>query len=50
MFKVNNRNTRATSMTTFSGISIVDFEQVNVIWEVVVGKLSQLLSRELRLS
>ena len=29
MFKVNNKNTRTMSMT-----SIVDFEQVNVSWEV----------------
>ena len=32
MFKVNNENIRTTSMTSFSGVSMVDFEQVNVIW------------------
>ena len=31
MFKVNNENIRTTSMTSFSGVSMVDFEQVNVI-------------------
>ena len=32
MFKVNNKDTRATSLTyftPFSSVSIVDFEQVN---------------------
>ena len=35
MFKVNNKNTRMTSLTyftTFSSVSVVDFEQVNVSW------------------
>ena len=49
MFKVNNKNFRVTSMTTFSSVSIADFEQVNVSWKVIVGKLSQLSSRELRI-
>ena len=42
MFKVNNKNTRATTnddvvtyFTHFSSISIVDFEQVNVSWALV---------------
>ena len=30
MFKVNNENTRTSSMTLFSTISIVYFDQVNV--------------------
>ena len=34
MFKVNNKNTRMTPMTPFSNVSIVDFEQVNVSWDV----------------
>ena len=34
MLKVNNKNTRMTSMTRFSSVSIVDFEQVNVSWDV----------------
>ena len=34
MFKVNNKNNRMTSMTRFSSVSIVDFEQVNVSWDV----------------
>ena len=33
MFKVNNKNTRTTSVTAFCTVSIVDFEQVNVSWE-----------------
>ena len=46
MFKVDNKNTRTTSMTSFwcfycqlrnyfnpfSGVSIADFKQVNVSW------------------
>ena len=32
MFKVNNENTRTTSMTLFSTVSIVYFEQVKVSW------------------
>ena len=35
MFQVKNKNTRTTSMTYFTPISIVsivDFEQVNVNW------------------
>ena len=32
MFKVNNENTRTTSMTLFSTASIVYFEQANVNW------------------
>ena len=44
MFKVNNKNTRTTSVLTvnfaqvshlFSAVSIVDFEQVNVRWVTV---------------
>ena len=34
MFKVNNKNTRVTSMMHFSSVSIVDFEQVNVSSDV----------------
>ena len=34
MFKVNNENTRKKSMTAFSSVFIVDFEQVNVSWDV----------------
>ena len=34
MFKVNNKNTRITSMMHFSSVSIVDFEQVNVSSDV----------------
>ena len=34
MFKVNNKNTRMMPMTPFSNVSIVDFEQVNVSWDV----------------
>ena len=30
MLKVNTKNTRMTSLTFFSSVSIVDFEQVNV--------------------
>ena len=41
MFKVDNKDTRMTSLTlflTFSGACIVDFEQVNVCWVVVVQR------------
>ena len=37
MFKVNNENIRTTSMTyfiPFSGVFIVEFEKVNVSWEL----------------
>ena len=49
MFKVNNENSRTTSMTYlllilntfhishFSNVSIVDFEQLNVSWVVSCG-------------
>ena len=33
MFKVNNKNTRMTSLMSF-GVSIVNFEQVNAGWEI----------------
>ena len=35
MFKINNNDTKATSLTyctLFSNVSLVDFEQVNVCW------------------
>ena len=35
MFKVNNKGTRTTPLTystPFSGVSVVDFEQVNICW------------------
>ena len=49
MFKVNNKNTRTTSLTSFwcfycqlqtyfapfSRISIADFEQINIGWESI---------------
>ena len=39
MFRVNNKDTKTTSITPFSSFSIVDFEQVNVCWkEVIVAK------------
>ena len=34
MFKVNNKNTKMTSMKRFSSVPIVDFEQVNATWDV----------------
>ena len=34
MFKVNNKNTRVTSLTRFSSVSIVDFKQINISWDV----------------
>ena len=34
MFKVNNKNTRMTSMMPFSSVSIVEFEQANVSWDI----------------
>ena len=41
MFKVDNKNTRTTSMT-FLSVSVVDFEQVNVSW--VPAKFAALLN------
>ena len=39
MFRVNNKDTKTTSMTPFSSFSIVDFEQVNIYWkEYIVAK------------
>ena len=49
MFKINNKNTRTTSLrlfwcfycklkthfTPFSSVFIVDFEQVNVNWDAI---------------
>ena len=32
MFKVNNKNIRTTSLTSFSSVSFVNFEQVIVSW------------------
>ena len=32
MFKFNNKSTRTMSLTPFSSVSIVDFEQVNIGW------------------
>ena len=46
MFKVNNNNTRTTSMTyftPFSSVSFIDFEQVNVSWVITV--ISDLISK-----
>ena len=48
MFKVNNKNSRMTSMTRFSSISIVDFEQVNVSWDV--SEKSDLLPNNFEIS
>ena len=50
MFKVNNKNTRTTSMTffivnfehisniTLSSVSTIDFKQVNVSWVSLFSK------------
>ena len=35
MFKINNKNTRIY-FTPFSRVFIVDFEQVNVSWEIIL--------------
>ena len=39
MCKINNKNTRTTSLTSFftpfSSVSIVDFEEVNVSWDSI---------------
>ena len=52
MFKVNNKDVRATPMvfTPWSSVSIVNFEQVNVGWELIlslVGERTILLSTTL---
>ena len=56
MFKVNNKTIRTTSMTlfwwvfllltldifhTFSRVSMIDFEQVNVNWVIIYQSLSE---------
>ena len=48
MFKVNNKNTRMMSMTPFSSVSIVDFEQVNV--NLDVSEKSQFLPNNFEIS
>ena len=48
MFKVNNKNTRMTSMMRFSSISIVEFKQVNVSWDV--SEKSDLLPNNFEIS
>ena len=57
MFKVNNKDTRKTSMTSFrffivnfeliSHLSPVDFEQVNVSWAQPVIRCSKLTTETL---
>ena len=45
MFKVNNKNTKTTSndiFHTFSSVSIVDFEQLNVSWVCYKSHLFEL--------
>ena len=39
MFKVNNKNTRTTSLTPFSSVSIADFEQINGSWIVYTNTM-----------
>ena len=34
MFKGNNKNTRVMSMTRFSSVSIDNFKQINISWDV----------------
>ena len=52
MFKVNSKDTRATSMTSFtpfSGISIVDFEHILVLCsnlcKIITSKINLCLSQ-----
>ena len=33
MFRANNKDTRATPLTSYSSATNVNFEQVNVDWE-----------------
>ena len=44
MFRANNKDTRATPLTSYSSVTNVNFEQVNVDWEwlklKVIGKVS----------
>ena len=35
MFKVNNKSTKTASLTPYSSVPIVDFEQVNASWEKI---------------
>ena len=48
MFRVNNKNIRMKSMTPFSSVSIVDFEQVNISWDV--PEKPDLLSNDFEIS
>ena len=46
MFRVNNENTRTTSVNifhTFSSVFIVDFEQVSVSWGEIVPDMTKLI-------
>ena len=46
MFKVKNKNSRTTSLTsTTSSVSVADFEQANSSW-VVFLKVKQLSKRD----
>ena len=49
MFKVNNKDTRTTSMTSFSSVSIVKFEQVNVCWEIKFASFLHILAKQNKL-
>ena len=40
MFKINNKDTKMTSLTPVYSVSVVNFEQVNVCWDI--SKLSKL--------
>ena len=41
MFRVNNKDTRMTSMTSF-GVFLVNFEQVIIGWEELIQLLPEL--------
>ena len=45
MFKVNNKNARRRS---FPSVSIVNFEQVNVSWVVVLKKFEKVTGKHPR--
>ena len=46
MFKVNNKDTKTTSMTC-SSFSIVDFGHVNVGWVMSIFSINQLVHKSL---
>ena len=45
MFKVKNKNTRTTSFTPFSSVSIVEIEYANVSWVMFLVKVKNICDK-----